>query len=138
GGSTFVTALYTSPRFATIRSTLPFVALGAVVLSALVLVGTTIQKTPLHSLIDGILLTPIHHPQFYEVPLTSPSSLLCASRFSWESSSGCICIAARCEEVWPGSILSVSLWACASSQHLCSGAAALYCPPSFAFHSSCC
>lgn len=69
GGSTFVTALYTAPRFATIRSTLPFVALGAVVLSALVLVGTTIQKTPLHSLIDGILLTPIHHPQFYEVPL---------------------------------------------------------------------
>jgi hypothetical protein len=69
GVTTFVTALYTSPRFASVRSALGFAALGVVVLSVLVLIGLAFQKISLHSLLDGTLLTPMHHPQLYQSPL---------------------------------------------------------------------
>jgi hypothetical protein len=72
GGLTFVTALYTSPRFASVQSTLPFAVLGAVLLSVLVLTWTILQKIPIHSLLDGILLTPLHHPQLFQFPLKVP------------------------------------------------------------------
>ncbi len=69
GAVTFATALNTSPRVDSIRFPMPFAVSGAVLLSVLVLIGTTIQKISLHSLVDGILLTPLHHPQLFQFPL---------------------------------------------------------------------
>lgn len=69
GGLTFATAFYISPRFGSIRSIPAFAILGAAAFSVFVLIGTMLQGISLHSLFDGILLTPLHHPQLYQFPL---------------------------------------------------------------------
>jgi hypothetical protein len=69
GALTIVTALYTAPRFASVRSTFSFAALGAVFLSVLVLIATTLQKISPRVLLEGILLNPLRHPQLYQFPL---------------------------------------------------------------------
>jgi len=80
GGLTFATAFFMSPQFAGIRSTLSFAALGAVLFSVLVLIGATLQNISLHSLLDGILLTPLHHPQLFQWPLeVSVQAPLCVA-----------------------------------------------------------
>jgi len=116
GGLTFATAFFMSPQFAGIRSTLSFAALGAVLFSVLVLIGATLQKISLHSLLDGILLTPLHHPQLFQWPLeVSVQAPLCvalvvpASSDSIQSSAhdGRSCI---------GSTLFEPLWAYTSLQ----------------------
>ena len=71
GGWSFATALYVSPRFANVRS-MAAAAAGAVVVSAVVLMVTMLQGIPLRTLIEAILLNPLHHPQGFEVPLRIP------------------------------------------------------------------
>lgn len=69
---TFSTALFTSHNSIALRPTLLAIVAGAALVTLAVLLGTTLQGMGLHTLLEGVLLSPLKQPQLFTIPWKIP------------------------------------------------------------------
>lgn len=72
GAAAFLIAYFISPRSVAARKDLLCTAAGAVVVSIVVVLATSLQAMPFHTLLQGVLLDPLRQPQIFQLPLHVP------------------------------------------------------------------